>query len=311
MNIASVFSQMAVLFLALVVGYVTGRLKVLPDGADKTLSKLVIHVTMPCTILNSVLAADLTMSRADAAVFFALVLLSFLIFFLIGLPLARLLRAPENERGLYACLLAFSNVGFMGFPVVESIFGPQTTFYVTLYNIPFNLLLFSAGVLLISGDRRRIRPRQIFSTTVIAALLAIVIFVFNISLPGVLTKTISLIGQVTTPLAMIVIGLTLSQIPFGSVFTEKRLYPLIFTRLLLIPAVVALVSRLFTSDPDMLGILTVLSAMPTGTVVVMFSLEYGSNDKVASKCIFLSTLFSMATIPVVSYLTSQFLTKIM
>lgn len=308
MNIASAFSQMAVLFLALVLGFISGRLKVLPDGADKILSKLVIHICMPFTIINSVLAADQSISRGDAVKFFALVALSFVIFFLIGLPLSRLLRAPEKDRGLYVCLLAFSNVGFMGFPVVEALFGAQTSFYVTLYNIPYNLLVFSVGVLLVSGDRSRIKPRQMFlSTTIFASLLAVVIFAFNITLPAVLSKTVSFIGQVTTPLAMIIIGLTLSQMPVVSVFTEKRLYPLILTRLFAIPAVVALVLRIFTADPVMLGILTVLAAMPTGTAIVMFCLEYDGNDKLASKCVFLSTLLSMATIPIVSYFASKFL----
>ncbi|HHT17708.1 MAG TPA: AEC family transporter [Papillibacter sp.] len=308
MNISSVFSQMAVLFLVLIVGFITGKLRVLPDGADKILSKLVIHVAMPFTILNSVLSVDLSMSRRDAAVFFALVSLSYLIFFLVAVPLACLLRAPLKDRGLYICLLVFSNVGFMGFPVVESLFGAETAFYVTLYNIPFNLLLFSVGILLVSGDRSQIRPRQIFlSTTLIASFLAIIVFVFNISLPAVLTKTVSLIGQVTTPCAMLIIGITLSQMSVKSVFTEKRLYPLIFVRLILIPGVVALISRLFTADTQMLGILTVLAAMPTGTAVVMFSLEYGGNDKLASKGVFLSTLLSMVTIPIVSFFTDKLL----
>lgn len=308
MDISSLLSQMAILFLVLVIGYAAGKSKLLPEDAGKILSKLVIHVAMPCTVLSSVLAVELTMSRRDAAVFFALTSLSFLIFFLIGLPLARLLKAPLKDRGLYVFLLVFSNVGFMGYPVVETLFGAHTAFYVTLYNIPFNLLLFTVGILLISGDKSRVSPKQIFlSTTLIASFISVIFFVFDVSLPMVLTKTFSLVGQITTPCAMLIIGHTLSKVPIKSVFTEKRLYPLILVRLLVIPFLIALICRPLTSDPEILGILTVLAGMPTGTVVVMFSLEYGGNDKLASKGVFLSTVLSLVTIPAVSYIATKFL----
>lgn len=308
MDVTALLSQMAVLFLVLAIGYVSGKSRLLPEEAGKILSRLVIHVAMPCTVLSSILAVEVTMSRRDAAVFFALTSLSFLVFFLIGLPLARLLKAPQKDRGLYVFLLVFSNVGFMGYPVVETLFGAHTAFYVTLYNIPFNLLLFSVGILLVSGDKSRISPKQIFlSTTLIASFLSVLFFVFDVSLPAVLTRTFSLVGQITTPCAMLIIGLTLSKIPIKSVFTEKRLYPLILVRLLIIPFVIAFICRPLTSDPEILGILTVQAAMPTGTAVVMFSLEYGGNDKLASKGVFLSTVLSLVTIPLVSFLATKFL----
>jgi predicted permease len=303
MNMTSVISRMAVLFIILAIGYLAAKMKVLTADSSKVLSKLVLYITLPCTVLSSVTSIPPAMKRSDALVFMLFVIISFAVMFLIAAPIPRLLRAPIKDRGLYCFIIAFANVGFMGYPVVAAIFGPDTAFYVTLYNIPFNLLLFTVGVLLMPGGSGKINARKVLlSPTLIASVIAVLIFVLERSLPGVVADAAALVGSMTTPCAMLVIGITLAAIPLREVFSELRIYPLVFIRLILVPVVLWLAFKPFMKDAVMLGILIVEAGMPTGTSVAMFSLEYGGNEKLASKSVFLTTVLSLATIPLLVFL---------
>jgi predicted permease len=299
MNMPAILGQMAVLFLVLAVGYGANKLKVLTADSNKLLSRLVVNIAMPCTILNTVLGGQVTASGADAATFLALSFGAFALTFLLGVPLPRLLKAPKSDGGLYRFMIAFGNVGFMGFPVIQAIFGPGAAFYVMLFNIAFSVLCFSVGLVMVSGGsgNGKINFRLFINPTMIVSVLTIIIFYVRIPVPAVLKDTVGLISQMTTPAAMLVIGSSLAAIPFREVFSEVRLYPLALLKLILIPVLTFLIFRLFIKDTAMLGVLTALAAMPTASNATMLAMVYGGNEKLASKGIFLTTLLSVATIP--------------
>jgi predicted permease len=293
---------MVVLFLVLALGYVGNKAKVLNSESNKQMSRLILNITMPCTVLYSVMNGAVSATGRDALVFILFALASFAIIYIIAWPVPRLLRFPSEDRGIVRFLLAFGNIAFMGYPVIQAIYGDGALFYVTLLNIPFNLLLFSLGIILTSGKREKLSLKLFLTPTLFASLISVLIFAFKLTMPKIIADTASLVGHMTTPGAMLVIGSTLAEIPVRDVFSVKKLYPVVFVRLVLIPVAVWLVLRLFVADPQALGILTVEAAMPTATAAAMLSLQYGGNDKLASKGVFLTTLFSVVTIPLLLYL---------
>jgi predicted permease len=115
--------------------------------------------------------------------------------------------------------------------------------------------------------------------------------------PAILKNTIDLVGGMTTPAAMLILGSTLACIPIKEVFSEIRIYFIAIVKLLIIPVVTWLILRLFVTDHLMLGVLVTLSAMPTATNATLLSMEYDGNEKLASKGVFLTTLLSVLTIP--------------
>jgi predicted permease len=131
---------------------------------------------------------------------------------------------------------------------------------------------------------------------------SVLIFAFKLTMPKIVSDTASLVGHMTTPGAMLVIGSTLAEIPFREVFSEKRLYPVIVVKLVAIPVATWLILHFFVTDPTALGVLVVEAAMPTATAAAMLSLQYGGNAKLASKGVFLTTLFSVVTIPLLLYI---------
>jgi predicted permease len=292
MNMSAIITQMAILFLILAVGY----------AANKFLSKLVINITMPCTILGSVLSGHVTATGLDAAYFMLLTLGAYALVFIIALPLPRLLRAPKSDAGLYRFMITFGNVGFMGFPVIQSIFGVGAVFYVTLFNIAFGVLSYSVGLIMISGRGDKMNLRLLLNPMMVVSVLTVVVFYTRLSVPAILTDAVELVGKMTTPSAMLILGSTLAFIPIKAVFSEYRIYLMTFVKLLVIPVLTWLLLSLFVTDKLILGVLVALSAMPAATNATMLCMEYGGNEQLASKGVFLTTLFSVITIPLLLFL---------
>jgi predicted permease len=297
MNMTSIITQMAILFLILAAGYAANKFRIMTADSNKLLSKLVVNIAMPCTILSSVLSGHVTATGIDAAFFMLLSFGAFALVFILCVPLPGLLRVPKADAGLYRFMVAFGNVGFMGFPVIQAIFGPGAVFYVTLFNIAFSVLCFSVGIIMVSGKGEKVSAKLLVNPTMIVSILTVVIFYTKLQIPAIFTDTIDLVGKMTTPSAMLVIGSTLACMPFREVFNEIRVYPMTAVKLLVVPVLTWLVMRFFVTDHLMLGVLVALSAMPTATNATMLSMEYGGNEQLASKGIFLTTLFSVVTIP--------------
>ena len=156
MHMSTVVVQMAVLFLMLAVGYGANKLKILDADANRMLTRLVMNITMPCMVLNAVLGGDIQISGGETLLFLLLVALSFLLMFLLGLAVPGALRVPKEDSGVYRFMVIFSNCGFMGYPIAQALYGEEAVFYVSLYNIVFNVLVFSLGVRYISGKTEKL-----------------------------------------------------------------------------------------------------------------------------------------------------------
>jgi predicted permease len=243
-----------------------------------------------------------TATGLDAAYFMLLSLAVFLLAFIIVMPLPRLLRSPLSDRGLYRFMVVFGNVGFMGFPVIQSIFGTGAVFYVTLFNIAFSVLCFSVGIIMLSDKGTKFNPKLLINPTMVVSLLTVLIFYTKLPVPVILKDTVTLVGRMTTPSAMLIIGSTLACISIKEVFSEYRIYMMTFVKLLVVPVLAWLLLRLFVTDRLMLGVLVALSAMPTATNATMLSMEYDGNEQLASKGVFLTTLFSVITLPLLLFL---------
>ena len=299
---AAIISKMLMLFLLIAVGFAAYKLKAIDRAANKSLSRFVLNITLPCTVLDSVLEGETAASIGDAGIYFLLVALVYAIQFAIACPAPRLLRAPKKDGGVYIFSIVFANVAFMGYPVTEVIFGPGAAFYVSILNIMFNLLCYTVGILMLSGSSNGVNLKLLISPANTATVLAIIIYMTHIVFPSIITDTVSTLGRVTTPVSMILVGSILATLPIKAIFDEKRIWGICVLRLVAAPAAVWAILHVFVRDPFVLGILTVLAGMPTATMTSMLSLEYGANEKLASQIVFATTLLSVLTVPLIAYL---------
>ena len=294
--------QMGVLFILIAVGFIANKCKIMSSDANRWITKLVINIAMPCTILNSVVNGTVEATGMTAAIFFLLCIAAMAIGFAVSYFVPNLLRIPSADRGLYRFMMGFANVGFMGYPVCEAIFGQESSFYVALFNILFSVLSFSLGISMIAGKKGKFNIWLIINPSFVGAIITLIIFMTGLKLPAVLCDSIDALGKVTTPAAMLIIGSTLAMIPIKKVVTDWRIYPVTFIKLFVIPIITFLILRIFLKDPLQLGILTILSAMPTATTATMLSMEYGGNEAAASKVVFITTLLSIVTIPLLAFI---------
>ncbi|MDR2665691.1 MAG: AEC family transporter, partial [Oscillospiraceae bacterium] len=284
MEMTATVNQMLVLFFVLVVGFAARRLGIMTEATDKLLSKLVVNITVPCTIVVAITDGGGDVPRGQAAMFLLICVAVYAIALLLSFAVPTALRAARrkmDDDGLVSFMTAFGNVAFMGFPVCQAIFGDGSLFYVAMFNIPFTLLVYSVGIVMVSGKHGKLDPKIFLNPSLVSAIAAIALFVSGARLPGILSGGIEIIGRMTTPSAMLIIGSSLAVVSPRAVFAERRLYYLALMKLVVIPAVTWLVMRRFITDPLALGVLTALSGMPSATSAPMLAFEYGGNARLA------------------------------
>lgn len=308
MDVSQIVDTMFKLCAAMGMGYGLHRLKILNDGANASLSGLIINVTSPALVLYSV-------SRQSEVTLDVVRLFGFGVALYAALPLLAILFAwllkPGAERvGVYQMLLVFANVSFMGFPVVQAMFGEQAIFYINILNIPFSLLIFTYGVGLLREKGGAMRPslrmQDVLTPGFLSGVLSLLIYFGRIPMPSMIVSALDFIGGLTTPLSMIVIGSMVANFSLGQVFRDKKLLGLSAVKLLLFPALGFLIAPLIFPDPMLAGVVIISLGMPAGSLCAMVSRQYGTETQAgtAAMGVFATTVLSMITIPLMLLLMS-------
>ena len=304
MNMTNIIYQMLVLLLLIGTGYLCYKLKFFDDDFNKKLSRVIVYITTPAMIISSAASAT-TEDKKIVAYFFAIAIIMYALLPFIGIIINRILLIEKDKRGIYIFMTVFSNVGFMGFPVIRTIFGQQYVFYASIFVMIFNLLLYTLGVYLMSygkNEKITIKWSRILNPGVIAALLAIIIYVFAIPVHTIIKETCEYIGGTTTPLAMMIIGATLASMPLKGILDEIKIYPYTIIKQLIMPVLLWLLLKQFITDDMILGVTLVVAAMPAGVTAVTFSNEYNGDTQLAAKGVFVTTVISFITIPLICLL---------
>lgn len=293
------FEKMAMLVILLALGYLCARLKLVGPEFNKGLSKLVINFFLVGMILSSVINKEMELTGAEALTGFLMLALMMLICFAIAWISPGVLRIKDGDKGMYRMLVAFMNNGFMGFPIVAAIYGEGAVFFASLSNIPFNLLLYSAGVMLLreGSEGEKFKLRNAINAPLVATLIATIIFVLKIPVPVIIDDTVDTISSATVPLSMMCIGLSLGSVSLKDAFVHPRLYGLSFVRLVVCPLIVWFVMSFFITNPVILGTIVILSACPSAVICSILGIENGRDGIESSEAVFLCTVLSMITIP--------------
>lgn len=301
MDIRVVINQMIQLFFIISLGYVLFKFNILDKETNKKINTLILKVTMPAMILSSVA----TQNNSDMNILLQVFLISIIVY--IALPiisyiLVRTMRIARHQQGLYMFMTVFSNVGFMGYPVVRSIFGEEAIFYTAIFNMIFNVLVYTLGVYLMNYGKQKevkINAKDLLTPGMISCIIAIVIYLSGMTIPSILSDSFSMIGDMTTPLAMMMIGSTLATIDIKQVFNEFKIYPYTIIKQIIIPALAFPILNYFIANPLVLGITLIILAMPVGNMAVIFSYEYDGDVELAAKGVFITTALSVITIPLI------------
>ncbi|MCX6693060.1 MAG: AEC family transporter [Methanomicrobiales archaeon] len=292
--------QVSILVILLAVGYLTLKVGILDLASTRRLSGFLINITIPALILSSMQVPFSTDRLTQTYEMLALTAGLYFLSFIIGWLLSRVLTGSTGDRGVIQFAIVFGNVVFMGFPIVGAIFGSDALFFVAIANIFFYTLIFSLGVVMMTGGRMEgFNPKVLVNPGIIATIIGFILFLWSVQIPTPFIESITLLGSVTSPLAMIIGGALLATFPAREMAGDWRTGVISLVKIVAIPVVIWLVLRPFVIDPLLLGVLITLAAMPVGTNTSIFAEEYGANSRLASQLVFVSTIASLVTIPLI------------
>lgn len=306
MDIMVVVNQMIQLFLIMGLGYFMMKKKILNYEVNKKLNYIILSITTPCLIISSVCGEN--DASKDVVLYVLLVaIVVYLLLPVLSFLLVKIMRIKKSQQGLFMFMTIFSNTGFMGFPVMKSIFGNTAVFYTAIFNMLFNLEVYTLGVVLMNygkNDRVKLDPKNLLSPGVVTSILAIIIYFLEIPLPTVLLSSCESVGNMTTPLAMMLIGASLANIRLKDIFNDFIVYPYTLIKQILIPIIAFPIICYFIKDFLIQGVTLLNIAMPVGNSAVLFATEYDGDVPLAAKTVFLTTLFSVLSIPLIVSLLS-------
>lgn len=291
---------MLTLFAIVVAGYVAGKLGYLGGDFDRQLSRLVINITCPALILSSAMTGDLP----DRRFILPLLLISLVTYAVltgIAFVLPRYLTGNKADEGAIGFALLFGNVGFMGYPVVASIFGHEAVFYAAVLNVVNTFAVFTIGTILITGanvGKERFEKKVLYSTPMLAAYLTMAIVAFQIdNIPQAVSQPLTMLGNITVPAALLIIGSSMSHLSLRTMMGNATVYVTSMLRLIILPVGVHFAMMALGFSSFVVNINTLVIAMPVATYGTILCLKYEKDTTMITEVTFVTTLLSMLTIP--------------
>ena len=292
-----VINEIIVLFLLVGLGFLIRKINLISSDFTKELANIIIYVTLPAKIFTSmdfpfskdVFASGLTVMIIGLVFYGAMVIFASLV--------TKSLNVDTKKQGVFKFMIVFGNVGLLGYPVMDATFGREGVFHVALFNIWFNIFLWTAGVKYIKGDDNSFNPKLMLNPGLIATLAGFIFFLFSIRLPTALQSSVTLLGDSTTPMAMLVVGSLLAETKITAALKETNLQIYTVIKLAIVPAVMYFVLTLMGFSGVTRAIPVILSGMPAAVNTAVFARKYEADFHFASRAVFISTLFSLVSIP--------------
>lgn len=274
------------------------------EKSGRSFSNLLLMVVNPALVFYS-FQNEYTKERLEGL--FIAVLLSFgahiLGIMLSGIFLGR--NAADLNLERFACV--YSNCGFIGIPIIHAVFGPEGVFYLSGYMIVFNVLVWTHGLMQMTGNRDLKQLKEfLFSPMLAAIVLGLITFLGKIKIPALILDTTGMIADMNTPLAMIVAGLAIADADFGKMLKKGRIYLVSVIKLLVIPIVLLFLVSGLPVPLIVKSTIVIAAACPTATTGTMFAIRYGGNARYMTEIFSITTILSVISIPIIIYLLQFF-----
>lgn len=302
--------QLIIFFLLIGVGVIARKVGVITPGNTPQLTSLVFNFAMPAIILSGITTDQPHISGKELSIVLASAFTALILLIICSRILARVLRYEREYHGVVTVMTTFTNISMMGIPMIYSLYGAEAMIYITVFLLPYNLLFFSYGYYCMkdqSGNAEALSLRNMLNVInpgIIACILALTLYISNIHIPYVIAQPIKMLGAITGPVSMLLIGSFLLDIEWKSVFKDVKVWVFTFFKMVIIPLVIILIMKLFITNGLLLGVLLAAVATPTGAGTPL--LAQMLNKKfypLALKGATLTTLVSLITMPLVAMMT--------
>jgi predicted permease len=313
MDFFTSLTSVVVLIALAMPGYILGRLKMLPEDISGGLVTLMLYVACPFLTISTFTKTPYT---PELMLNMGLVVLLGFVLLVGSYYISKICFSLVKEDAAKRVCVAsgyMNNCSFMGIPVIQTFFpdNPEPIIYVSMFVVTFNILSWTLLVFTITGDKKFIRLKSaFFNPGMVTLIIATPLLIFNIKPPRVAANIINYLANMTTPLAMLIVGIRLADIRLRELFTSSKVYLSAFVKLVIIPlfsfAVILLARRFLPISTTVALTLYVVMAMPSASFVIVFSERFNGDRSTAVKCVLLSSLLSILTIPLLMLLSAWF-----
>jgi len=317
-----VIYNVALLFIMMIPGILLKKCRLSTDGIGKGISNLVLYIAQPALIFLAYLRPFDKNILINSAYVLVLSIVVHIIFSVVAMNFFK--KSPDGARRMLRFATIFSNAAFMGIPLISAVLEdtyPGATVYASIYNITFNLFLWSLGVYIctdkrdvnengIEDDEEHIKQgasplKALYHPVTVAAAIGLLFFILPIEgyVPGILTESFGMLKNLVAPLSMVVIGLRLADMSFKGIFKDKDMYIFLLLRHILLPlaslGVVKLVGLVIDIPTVVEMVVVIMASAPAATSATMFAEKYDCDADYVSRLVTVSTLLSIITMPLI------------
>jgi len=286
---------MLVLAIIMFIGFFLARKNILDKETGRKISWIVVNVCNPALMISGALGEN-RLPESLLFVTFKVAAIMYAILLVLGLLMPIILRDRKNKA--YSLMLVFGNVGFMGYPLIASMYGQEAILLASIFNLFYGVLMYTYGIMVMSGQKFEFKNlKLLLNSGIIACILEIIIYALNIKLPDFLCDTFDMVSSLTAPLSMMVIGATFADLSIRKLVTDARIMIFTFIRMILVPILFFPLFKLLVSDPTLLGVCLVMVAVPVGSMNVMIAQQYGGDIETSAKGVAITTLLAVITMP--------------
>lgn len=301
MTIFTVFFQMLAFLLMIGAGYFITRRGMMDGHTNSQMSGLLVNVFNPLLIVSSAANAVGLISPDTMRTVGLIACGMFAVFILAGMLLSPVFERDQDQRKIFQLMFVFSNLGFIGIPVVSGIIGEEYVVYVTEFILIYTILLYTYGVGLLSRKFSLSALKEMVNPGTVLSVAALVIIIWEIQIPDFLKTAAAYLGNVTSPMALIAIGFNLAQSELKKIFGQLRLYLFAAVKLLILPLLLLPLLKAVTSDIHLISVCMVMFGMPVGNIPLMLGMQKGIDVSAGSAAIILTTVLCVFTIPILMF----------
>ena len=314
MSITVVLEQMIIIMILILTGIFLFRKKMLSEDTSRQISGLIVNVTNPALLICSAFDGTPKLSLHELGVGMCVFLLSYTVLILSAYLIPLILRVPKAARYSYRMMTVFGNVGFIGIPLASAVLGSGSLIFVSMSNLIYNILVYTFGISTLKKASLEQHPEghdsdnsdsgslfhKLVNAGTVSAALTIIFYLGNFQVPSIISSSLTYAGRTTTFLSMLVLGVSVAQMALKDIFSQPKLYVYTIIRQILLPVGFTLTLGLFIKEQLILNTCALMLAVPAGNMPLMLSKQLNVDESTISRGIILTTILSLATIPVVA-----------
>lgn len=296
MDLTVIINGVIALFLIMLIGVYGSKRKIITPTINKGLTNILLEISLPCLVVSSFIFDmndDLKSNIIKCFIYSPISLIITMIVSYIALyPI------KSDKKIIMQFANVFSNCGFVGFPIIYSIFGNEGIIYASIFNMFFTIAVWTYGVMLFNGniDKKDLK-KVLLNPSIIAVIIGLIIMIFKINIPDVLYSTLELVGGLTSPLSMIIIGVILGNANILKYLKDYTIYYSSLLKLILLPCILILVSRIINDTSMVSKALIIITAMPAAAMTSILAENFDKEKEYSAVIVFITTLIFLVTFP--------------